>query len=375
MDIWLDNTGFQSAGKLLISNETDDLNPVYQLATTIVFSNSLTLTGFENFEVGSMTANIIEALDPKRNLIDVRKVDQHTYFEQCRKSAEFCGTNFERTFTLSSDTKAFEYPASLSRKTIQKQIEMGIKVIFTDDPSELSDLCQLSQKKMAAGAVVYMLAINSDLRRKSKQILIGLKDKWLGYRQIENFLRYHLNIQLAQESNEAIYLPAIGRARLIRKSQKAEYHILKKQAPSEAISNMLDSFQEDIRLGAPSMYRYFKHKCNDNADYILKTAFELRIQTSELRKKLTNRLKNIYSSSSYNHALNDEIKEISTNIEMNLGLKPAPTLAGAFDISLVTAIPPVAITLSGKELNTWWNFKRSTKRNSLLTEISRQSYI
>ena len=83
------------------------------------------------------------------------------------------------------------------------------------------------------------------------------------------------------------------------------------------------------------------------------------------------KLNAISNPASHNEALDKEIEEISTNIRMNLGLEPAPTIWNALDVSLVTAIPPIALSLSGKEIKEWWNFKKASKRNALLTEVSR----
>ncbi len=371
MDVWLDNTGFQSAGMFLQGKVQGDLSPVYHLATTIAFSSSLTLTGFEDIEVATMTSEIIEKLDSNRDVINMKPISSSAYHACCVEAARFCGSNFGKVVTLDMDEETLEYPAGLSSDSISKQIAMGLQVIFSKNPVELEDVEQAAKDQMAAGAAVYMLCCNSDLRIKSRKLFDNVVDKAAVYRQLENLLRYHLNTELARNSNGAIYTPALGRSKLIRNVQEKEYQSIGKLVPATELSRMLDSFKREVKLGAPSIHLYFEKLGNNDPDRILKTAFDVREKTGSLRKKLSSKLKGISSLQEYNETLDQEIEEAAESIRMTLGLDRAPRFRDAVDLSLVTALPPIAISLSGKELNEWWKFKKSSKRNALLTEISR----
>ena len=371
MKTWIDNTGFQSAGRFLLGKPQEDLSPVYQLATIIAFSNSITLTGFEDLEVATTTSEVMKRLDPSSDVIQMRSISRSSYQDCCQKAASFCGTYFEKISFLSMDERTLEYPVGLSKASIEKQIDIGLKVIFTDSPSELDELCDQVKEQAAAGAAAYILCSNTNLRLKSRKLFTSPDDNRAIYRQLENLLRYHLNTELAEEAEGSIYAPALGRSRLLRSAQENEFRTVSRNLPSTELSKLLDSFKREMNIGVPSIHQYFERLGKNDPDRVLKLALEIREKTSDLRRRLESKLATIDSIHNHNDALDQEISEIGNNIRMNMGLDSAPTFWGAFDLSFVTAIPPIAISLSGKELVQWWNFKRASKRNSILTEISR----
>jgi hypothetical protein len=368
MNVWIDNTGLQSAGAALLGPPTPDLDQsaLYQLATLVAFSDNLLLSNFEKTSVTSRSEEILHELANiglAPEVIEIVTTNTETFAEACEKAADYCKDKLSEAFSPTSDSLTTEYPAALSKSDVERQIIVSFEVLFSDSRQQLDEIRQRSLDMHAAGAVAYMLSSNEDLRISTRNIVSDHDGSWLVFRQIENFLRYHLNDFLAERA-QARYAPSVGRAKLIRR---------KNLAVAARISELIDVLA--IRLAGhplkvPSVHSYLKEKSNKDPRSVICEAIRIRENTTELRDRLSKRLAGI-ELSDYSICLDREIEELGKELEAQLGLREEPTFVNAIDIEAVIGLPPLTLSVSGRKLLEWWQYRSACVRNALLTDISR----
>ncbi|MEL6445675.1 MAG: hypothetical protein AAFR95_13195 [Bacteroidota bacterium] len=367
MKVWIDNTGLQAAGSSLTEEPTHSIEGLLQLATLVAFSDVLSLNAFEGSTVAAKSAEVKDVLtsiglDPRA--IDLVRIAPESYAVACEQAAAFCRDKLSEAFLPSQDSTSAEFPPSLSEEEVHTQVTRGLQVLFCNDAKLLEDFRAESLDMKASGAVAYMLSSDGQLRVAARDLIAAYEGSWNVWRQVENFLRYHLNQELAQQA-DASYAPSVGRARVIRANATAV---------GMRIAELLDGLSERLKgraLHIPSIHRYLLRQSGGDPHGVVYEALRVRAETTTLRTHLRSRLSR--SSSATQHAsLEREIAELGRELEAQLGLREEPTWQNAIDISFVIGLPPIAITASSKKLKEWWDYRSAQARNAILTDISRE---
>lgn len=211
-------------------------------------------------------------LAPK--VIEIVTTNTETFAEACEKAADYCKDKLSEAFSPTSDSLTTEYPAALSKSDVERQIIVSFEVLFSDSRQHLDDVRHRSLDMQAAGAIAYMLSSNEELRTAARNIVSDHDGSWLVFRQMENFLRYHLNDFLAERA-QARYAPSVGRTKLIRR---------KNLAVAARISELMDVLAVRLAghpLKVPSVHSYLKEKSNNDPRGVIYEAIRIRESTTE----------------------------------------------------------------------------------------------
>jgi hypothetical protein len=376
MRTWIDNTGLHGAGRALTRRSgtpAEDAKALLQLATLIVFSETMTLGGFEHRLTAEASADyryrLVQVGVPD-NVLMIRDTTRAEYEAECR---------------LTARSAALEIPNSLQRNEYE---ELGLRRPelprgTTFDPQLVPALAtgnfqheQLREihstafdgEERADNAVAFMLASSTELRRALADLIVqwpgwSAADSW----HVEAFLRSKLNERLSGLS-DATYAPAVSRAQLLARQRIAAF----RQLESE-----VDLVASELRaepLGLPSIYSALLERSKGRPRGIIDAALELRLKATPVRGVLESFATAMKRDSIEDRAmLRKKIKEIGRHLRASLGVTEAPSLLGALDIQTLINIPfggAVGVPLTPSRLASWFKQQLAGGRFAALTEIA-----
>lgn len=363
MRVWIDHTGFQAAGASL--SEENPSDGLMQFATLLAFSDRVELNRSESPAIRAGSVEVREELSRigvSNGVLGFRQTADGDYKEACLRAAAYCQDKIGEAFAPVSDPLASQFPASMTSGDVSRQLNWITDVLFADGPAVIDEARAWASEAKSDGAVVLMMVTNDRLRSAVAAAVAAYGLNAVVLRQIENFLRFHLNQELGRTAG-ATYAPSVGRARVVRANA---------QAVALRVGELLNGFAERTQnrsLGIPSVHQYLLNQSGGRPQGVIETALQVRDRTADLRARLAIRLD--ATDVAARSTVEREIRELSEELEAHLGLRTAPSPWDAVDFSIVVALPPLTLAVSGRKLAEWWSYRKAEARNAVLTEISR----
>lgn len=202
MNIWLDNTGLQAAGRALQRRGRGplDSDSLLQLITLLVFAERLRLNGFERPLVAAPT---IETRDRLLHLgvpeaaLEIVPVSLESYLTACEQTADRCAEELPWAFQPEQQDIVGLEPdlADEGRRSAREFLDLIEK--GQGFPTLREAVQEFSDQKGTA-ALRYMM-VASDSFRRTVGSLVKSRDRWSAQQtdQLSAFVRFFLNNVLA----------------------------------------------------------------------------------------------------------------------------------------------------------------------------------
>lgn len=373
MNIWIDNTGLQSAAQCLEGranpNQDYDVRGLLQLATLIIYGNNISLNGFEDDIIARRSQEIIEQLQTihiSEDILSINPVSEDEYALACKTTADSIAPELCYSFNPDEYQLIGGEPPDLPIGLHERQVKCIELASEPENSAKLKDVEKNALRDKAIGAVEYMLACSPALREAVGQ-MIKVYPNW-GDRhsyQLNVFLRYHLN-DILGEQNFSKYAPAIGRARLIN---RRNHYVL------ESIGDTIDEIVTELRgehLGVPSTLAALLQRSKGEPKAVLEVAREFREHSKPLRDCL-HLLYEKYPDDTpeSRFGIRKKINELGRQLRRDVGLEKNAKLRDAIEVRFVIGFPVPFV--SGKELLKWLKERKQSKRTAVLTELVKAS--
>ena len=377
MRVWLDNTGFQAACSVLASSKvTAESAPgLFHFATILAFCDRLALTSFESNPVREGTErgiDMLESLGLSHRTLKILNTKVDDYFTICEKVAHTCIAELKERFVPLPGPYGRDYPRSLDSSHVERQLSLIRAVSSSEGDAYWNEVKEQAREMRAAGAVGFMIAHSPNLRESVREVLARYPESDVAP-QVENFLRFHLNSQLATMI-EATYAPSVGRGKLIEERNRTVAERI--GMLSDKLALLLREEGARREFAVPSLHRHFERVSKGHPERVIEEALRIRSGTRQLRSKLGRKVERLQTNSHlWDVALDAEIKDLGRELEVDLGLRPAPRppslrISVAFpDFLPDTPVPTVEPDVS--ELGSWLRHKWASARNALLTDVIR----
>ncbi len=371
MELWIDNTGLQSAGVSLegVAKHAIDVDGLLQLGTLIVFSEKLQFNGFEPEAVGfnsRVARQLLMDLGLPEEDIVISAETPLSYRQACLQAGNEAAQDLSRTFEVVIENVPRLEPPDLPRSIMSAQTSYLRDSLLSDTAEVLEDLANEALKQKAAGAVRCMLAICPSLRAVVRD-LVSRDPGWsLAHtNQLNALLRSYLNEELA--GNKGIrYAPAIGRARLL---QEQNYSLAKKLASD------VDEISSKLRgetLPAPAVSLALVHASRGEPHAVIEAALEYRSKAEPLRKWLRRRVAGLDLDSPKGRSkVRQAVSELRDLVEIDLGLQKGVKLGAEDGLRLIPALWASGLkALGASKLTAWVGQKLRARKVDVLTDIS-----
>lgn len=373
MRLWIDNTGLQSAARCLDGTASIhhdyDLRGLLQLATLIIFGDSVSLNGFEDPEIATRSSEIaqhLQSLGITEDILSIRQVNEAEYALACQTAANSIAPDLSVAFNPLEHQLVGAGPPESPRGSIPRQIAA---IALADEPPCSGKLHRAESSALgskAIGAVEYMLATSEALRNAVRRTIRMYPD-WTDAHsyQLSVFLRYHLNVALGEQSY-ARYAPAVARAELI---QRETQYVL------DCLQGVADRAALELRgepLGIPSTLAALLQRSAGEPQAVLRVAMELRQHSGPLRTVLGVLARQEADTPDSRFEIRSAIAELGDQLRRDLRLKEAVHLRDALEIRLIVGVVPT-LSVSVKTLVKWLEERRKKKRTAVLTEVIKAS--
>lgn len=373
MQLWIDNTGLQSAGLCLDGRASlahdYDVRGLLQLATLVIYGNKVSLNGFEENIIAKRSHEIVEQLQTigiTEEILSISPVAEAEYALACKTAADSIAPDLCDGFNPDEFKLIGGEPPDLPRGLQERQVKYVALASEQEGSTKLQEVEENALADKAVGAVEYMLACSPALREAVARILT-MYPNW-GDRnsyQLNVFLRYHLNDALGEQSFSK-YAPAIARAELV--SRRNQYVI-------EALGNTVDKTVAELRgepLGVPSTLAALLQRAKGEPRAILSVAREFRERSRPLRDILdTLTVKYPVDTPESRFGIRKQIDELRRQLRRDVGLEKAAKLRDAVEIRFIIGIPVPSV--SGKEIVKWVQEHIQSRRTAVLTELVKAS--
>ena len=372
MELWIDNTGLQSAALCLEGRASPmheyDARGLLQLATQIIYGEKISLNGFEDEKIANRSKEVVERLQSlysNEKIININPIGVDEYALACKTAADMVAPDLRYSFNPDEYKLLGGEPPDLPRGFKERLVSFVKLAIEPVNSEKLDKVLEESLKDKAVGAIEFMLASSPSLREAIAKMV--KEHKYWNDRhsyQLNIFLRYHLNDSLAEQSF-AKYSPAVARAELINR---------RSQFILDALSKEMDEVVSDLRrgpLGIPSTFAALLQRSKGEPEAILKVALEFREYSKPLRNALEN-LSNEHwgDTDDSREEIQKEIWEMGHQLRRNFKER-STKLGDAIEFRFVLGIPTVFI--SGKELVRWVRERYKKRRIAVLTELVKAS--
>lgn len=374
MRIWIDNSGLQSAAQCLDGRASRShdyhVRGLLQFATLLIFSDRLSLNGFEDPGIAARSAEIIQQLEGlgiTKDIVSVSPVTEAEYALGCQTAADSVADVLVGSFNPNEHLLVAGEPPDLPRGLRERQVAAVSLCSEPDESAKLHRIRKTALKDKAIGAVEYMLASSQPLREAVKRA-VGFHTQWGDEQsyQLNIFLRYHLNAALAEQAFSK-YAPAVARAELIQRD--SQYLV-------EALQELVDHVAQELRggsLGVPSTLVALIQRSKGEPRALLKVAMEFRQHSGPLRRAL-GLLATKYADDTPEgrFEIHKTIAELGHQLKRDVGLEKSTKLGDAVEFRLILGVTPT-LSLSGRELMKWYAERRRRKQTAVLTELVKAS--
>ena len=377
MKLWIDNTGLQSAGLCVEGRARPDhdydVRGLLQLATLIIYGNTIALNGFEDDIIAKRTQEIVgrlERLGITKDTLSICPVSEIEYGLACRTAADTVASTLGDDYNPDDSAILGTEPPDLPRGIEERQIEFVALAQEPQGSAKLEAVEKSALRDRAVGAVEYMMACSPALREAVARILAT--HPTFGYHQrydLNILLRYHLNEALGEQSFSR-YTPAIGRAE--RLNRRAQFVF-------EALGSIVDKAANDLRaklqpdpLGVPSLLAALLQRSKGEPSGVLKSAMEFRQRSGPLRNALAI-LASKYPDDTpeSRYEMQQEINELGQQLRRDVRLEKPVKFTDALEVRFVIGIP--VLSASGKEILKWMQQVKQRRRTAVLTELVKAS--
>ena len=373
MRLWIDNTGLQSAGKCLegrarVTHEYD-VAGLLQLATLLIYGNTISLNGFEEKTVAEHSRAVVEhlqALGVPHKTVSITPVSETEYSLACKTAGDLVAPELHESFNPDEYQLLGGEPPDLPRGIAERQTTFVTLAAESEDSERLRKARERALKDQAAGAVEYMVSVSRRLRDEIRT-MTSRHSHWEDTHsyQLNIFLRAHLNHALAEQVF-ARYTPAVARAELINTRNQ---YIL------DALGEELDDVTRELRaeqLGVPSTVAALLQRSKGEPAAVIKVALEFRQHSSQLRESLEElSAKYVDDTPESRFEIRKKVKELGRQLRRDVGLEKRAELRDAVEVHFVVGVP--VLSISGRELIRWLQQRRQRRRTAVLTELIKAS--
>src|SRR5437879_3650804 len=129
MQIWIDNTGLQSAGLCLEGKARPahdyDIRGLLQLATLVIYGNRISLNGFEDDVIATRTQETVEqlrALGIAEGILSINSLTESEYALACMTTAESIALELNDGFNAEEFSLIGVEPPDLPRRLVQRHV-------------------------------------------------------------------------------------------------------------------------------------------------------------------------------------------------------------------------------------------------------------
>lgn len=364
MKTWIDHTGLHGAGRCLAGQATLDehLRGLLQLATLLVFSDTLSFSAFEPphvAETGEQSRAKVVSLGLHPESLIGRHITGIEYARACTEAAELAASEWPDHFFR---TKTESFGGHFDRPMGAKAVMDAKSILAARDFRSQEDAYRLLETEKAAGAIRYMLGISSPLRN-AVAMTISQCPKWgsSDSYQLESFLRSILNNQLAKQVGQT-YVPAASRAEQLAR----ESHVLCEQV-EQGLKGMAGRWRPKLP-SLPRLSLTLVRRAKGDPAGIISAALEMREKTQWLRSHLGHRLAEISRDPYAPDYEPKEKAEFERYARSLLGLELEPRVIDAIEIKIVLGLP--IVNLSGAKLYDWAMYRCWKRRLIVLTDLA-----
>ncbi len=378
MQLWIDNTGLQSAGLCLEGRARPahdyDIRGLLQLATLLIYGNRISLNGFEDKIVADRTKEMVDRLRElgiAKDILSISPITEVEYALACRTAADSVAPDLTNNYNPDDFRLVGAEPPDLPRGVAKRQVNYVTLAYEREGSAKLHAVEKTALRDKAIGAIEYMMACSPHLRKAVTQILkVNPSFEDARCYDLNVLLRYHLNDALAEQSF-AKYAPAIGRAELV--ARRNQYILT-------SIGGLLDNTAAELRsklssepLGTPSMVVALLHRSKGEPQGVLTAALEFREHSKALRNTLERlAAKYLDDTPETRFEIQAEINELGAQLRRDVGLDKRATLLGAVDVKWALGTVPIP-SISSKEIVRWVLERKKKRQTAVLTELVKAS--
>ena len=359
-----DNTSAHSSLRCmkLKAASIEDVYGLLQLATQVIFADEIWISGHEDISIRNLTAEFIEQYgnpNPSDLLLHQESIDPTEYLGICSAAGnEFLGSlqipEWDE-IVLSAINPELHIGAIEQMERFHNCL---IKEETRDDLAELAH----AAREDSVGGPAYALWSIPDLMNKTRSLVQSrnqwtISDTWMLDATLRIFINYELGV-----SKDSQYIPAIGRAKIIRR--KATELTEKFSRIADHRAGTEDSEEDTI----PILWDVLLKRGHLEPNGVLEQAYIIREKTTELRDSF-----NVYVSDrmdlgeSHERAAKRRVAELGRALRQDLGGEQAPSLVEAFEWQGLLPVPSIAKSLE------WSKYQLDRRMVAVLTDLSRES--
>jgi hypothetical protein len=368
MPLWIDNTGFQSAGLALEGRARGavDVEGLLNLCVLLVFGDKILVNSFEPPSVAKRTTEVRDRLvysGVPSTALEVVPCTPEEYWTACDTAARDCAEQLRWSFD-SSEGNALGTQPDMSREELDAQFRFLDLASGKSLLPSVETIQQEGETRKAAVAIHYMLARAPELR----EVVKGLVSNWDQWRdlarinRLDTHIRFYLNTALAKRAG-SLYTPAIARARTIRQRRR----LLLEHLVSE-----LDASLAPLTggtLGFPAVVGTLLSRSKGDPAGLVEVALALRVDAEPLRKWLAelSARGGVDNPDAFIDSIR-EIRQLVADTLVQLGLGPA---ANGIDVSITWGMPTVNV--SSGDIRSRLRRFRHRSQIAILTEVAKQA--
>jgi hypothetical protein len=372
MKLFLDNTGMHAVGRCLDKEGLGqiDVKGLLQFATGIIFSEKITVSGFEREGMRDRSEYIKSLLigaGLSKEVIEIKLLTHEEFGKACDVAMSNLSDDFPFVFNELMLPQEIQIEALKPKFLPEEQAtEDTIHTLFTylvtqeRKQQQLDDIYSTALKDPRLGltldTVLHSHSLWEQVREYSQEY------SWTPQtsKYLLTTIRYYVNLELA-DNIDSFYSPAVARAELLRKKQPI--HI-------ELLSTIVKDATEQLSptdIGAPRVATALVRKAKGDPMGVIKEAVYFRSLADDLRAYLGNKLEQYQSGDpNWNKKLHEEAANIAATLREELKIDRRPELWRAMSVT-----PGIPIISGGLEALSEWNrYRRLRKKVIVLTELS-----
>jgi len=303
-DLIIDNTGFHAAARCLDNSsvKNGDIQSLLNLASQIVFSDSIRISTFETSGVSNRTDEILGSLSKFQNqsqksLISRLGDPSNYYFKCATKVGKDLADELAVGFSLhkTGSMKGFHLESTPERvKAIDKQTAT-IKNMQNLHPADRDEKIQIAREAKAGDIPVYAVLSSQDLYEQICDFQSHTEWKNSHTLLLSHMIRFRLYQEIATVCDptselKAVYSPAYSRGRIMRSLSGA--NVVATNLPTK-ISNQLNQLKSElpnIGFGLPTVATALIKMSDGDPIRLIEKSFELNAQSKSLRDSLRKRI-------------------------------------------------------------------------------------
>lgn len=321
LPIQIDNTGLHSASKVFLNEKRtkdnckiEDIDGLVQLCLLVIFSDKIFVNGFETETIIEKTDYILDFTNKYdlKDIIQKHDKEEERFYHICEKASRRAAEELIVGGFVCDEKEVLRVaPDGLDEKL--KNIRYGYLDIIKRT-ADLEEIKAESKLDKMEGAVLYMLASNTDLMKVIDGF--GSMSKNKKY-QLNAYLRVILNNEFARDYG-TFYAPAVVRGRILDTS----YNNVLNRFSEEIRKKLMQASQKSVKA-LPLEY-FLLEKAQGDPIKMIETALRVREKSKGLRMAFGK----ILTATQHLDALekgkmianvDEEINHLASNLEIKFG--------------------------------------------------------